>query len=191
MTSDRLPHQVKHEILFDEVLMPWLLEWLMICSQVHACAQHGPQHLCACLPPLSAHDLLAVQPSRRAPHRRRVRDGGLRAARAHREGAAECTPECRAPEQRQAAQGCYGPGACRIRLTPVHAGACKVLTTAHAHVCASEVLTTAPTLRPTGALGQCGAARCARGGRVQHALDHLRPGECTSEGWPPIAMDCL
>ena len=51
MTSDCLPHQVKHEILFDEVLMPWLLEWLMICSQVHACAQHGAQHgtqpLCA------------------------------------------------------------------------------------------------------------------------------------------------
>jgi hypothetical protein len=41
MTSDRLPHQVKHEILFDEVLMPWLLEWLMICSQVLASAQHG------------------------------------------------------------------------------------------------------------------------------------------------------
>ena len=34
--------QVKHEILFDEVLMPWLIEWLMICSQSH---HRGVRHL--------------------------------------------------------------------------------------------------------------------------------------------------
>ena len=120
--------------------------------------------------------MLAVQPPWRAPHRRRVCDGGLRAARAHRQGAAERAPECGAAEQRQAAQGCDGPGACPTRRSPVHAGACTALTTAHGHVSASQVLTTAPALRPPGALGQCGAARCARGGRARHALDHLRPG---------------
>jgi len=34
----------------------------------------------------------------------------------------------------------------------VHAGACKALTTAHGHVSASQVLTTAPALRPPQAL---------------------------------------
>ena len=92
--------------------------------------------------------MLAVQPPWRAPHRRRVCDGGLRAARAHRQGAAERAPECGAAEQRQAAQGCDGPGACPTRRSPVHAGACKALTTAHGHVSASQVLTTAPDLRP-------------------------------------------
>ena len=48
---ETLLEKVKQEILFDKVLMPWLLEWLMICSEVHASAQHGAQHgtqpLCA------------------------------------------------------------------------------------------------------------------------------------------------
>jgi hypothetical protein len=121
---ETLLEKVKHEILFDKVLMPWLLEWLMICSQVHASAQHGAQHgtqpLCACrnrVPML----MLAVQPPWSAPHRRRVCDGGLRAARAHRQGAKERTPECGAAEQWQAAQGCEGSGACQTRRSPVHA----------------------------------------------------------------------
>jgi hypothetical protein len=52
---ETLLDKVKHEILFDEVLMPRLLEWFVICRQeVHASAQHGAQHdtrpLCACAP---------------------------------------------------------------------------------------------------------------------------------------------
>ena len=65
--------------------------------------------------------------------------------------------------------------------------ACKALTTVRVHVIASQVPTTAPALRPpSGAFGRCGPARSARGGRARHALDHLRPGECTSE----MAPDC-
>jgi hypothetical protein len=41
---ETLLEKVKHEILFDEVLMPWLLERFVSCSQVHASAQHGAQH---------------------------------------------------------------------------------------------------------------------------------------------------
>ena len=52
---ETLLDKVKHEILFDEVLMPRLLEWFEICrKEVHASAQHGAQHdtrpLCACAP---------------------------------------------------------------------------------------------------------------------------------------------
>ena len=106
----------------------------------------APAPLCACRNCVNT-PMLAVQPGH-ATHHRRVCDGGLRAARAHRQGAAERTPECGAAEQRQAAQGCDGPGVCPTRRSPVHAGACKALTTAHGHVSASQVLTTAPDLRP-------------------------------------------
>ena len=74
-------------------------------------------------------------------------------------------------------------------------GALLCMQSAHHGACAcdaSQMLTTAPALRPPGARDECGAARCARGGCARHALDHLRSGviSCRCRGTRARACKC-
>ena len=70
-------------------------------------------------------------------------------------------------------------------MQSAHHGACECIPSAHHGAC--------PSLPPVAlALGECGAARCARGGRARHALDHLRSGviSCRSRGTRARACKC-
>ena len=73
----------------------------------------------------------------------------------------------------------------------MHAGACKVLTTAHAHVSASQVLTTAPAPRLPQALSANAEQLAAHEEAVRDMLSTIFDQVSAPRRCPPIAMDCL